>query len=176
MDANRSLNGEDRTYTIRGAIDLDQPVVIDLYESGLLAGQNDEEDPAADVRDIRQSYLAEDGGSAMWVVETLGDATEHPRIVGMIGVRRLGDHLAEIKRLRVDPSHRGNGLGSMLMDTALEFCREKGYLKVTLDTRMERERAIVLFKRHGFVLNRTKEVAGKEHVEFYLDLYRDPDL
>lgn len=175
MEANRSPNGDELVYTIRGAIELDQPVVVHLYEGGLLAGQNDAEDPAADVRDIRRSYLAEDGCSALWVVESPATESEHPRIVGMIGVRGMGEHLAEIKRLRVDPAHRGNGLGSRLLETALAFCHDKGYLKVRLDTRMERDRAIALFKRHGFVLNRTKEVAGKEHLEFYLDLYRDPD-
>ena len=162
-------------YTIRSALGGDQPVVLDLYEEGRLSGLPDEADPASDIRDITQSYLAPDAGSALWVAETHATPTEHPRIVGMVGVRRLGEHLAEIKRLRVDPSHRGKGLGSRLVETALGFCRDNGYLKITLDTPLEREQAIALFQKYGFHLNRTRVVAGVEMLEFYLDLYRDPD-
>ncbi|TVQ59406.1 MAG: GNAT family N-acetyltransferase [Phycisphaerales bacterium] len=170
-----STRQPDRAYTIRTAFDLDQPVVIDLYENGRLSGQTPEDDPDSDIRDINRSYLAEDGGSALWVAESPGTEAELPRIVGMIGVRHTGGHLAEIRRLRVDPGHRGNGLGSRLMETALAFCRDRGYLKIKLDTRMEREQAIALFQKHGFYLTRTRDVGGKQHHEFYLDLYRDPE-
>jgi ribosomal protein S18 acetylase RimI-like enzyme len=81
-------------------------------------------------------------------------------------------HTAEVKRLRVEPVHHHRGVGSRLMSVALDFCRELGYLKVVLDTRVERTQAIALFERFGFQLTRTRDVEGKQIHDFYLDLYR----
>ena len=41
---------------------------------------------------------------------------------------------------------RGRGIGSRLVETALRFCHDKQYLKITLDTYMEREPAVRLFE------------------------------
>ena len=60
----------------------------------------------------------------------------------------------------------------------MRFCREQNYLKVTLDTFMERDPAIRLFEQFKFRHYRTKTFGEKELVYFYLDLYatdqRDP--
>ena len=60
----------------------------------------------------------------------------------------------------------------MLLETAVEFCREQEYLKVRLDTRFEKSAALDLFDRIGFQHTRTKPADQKELLEFYLDLYR----
>ena len=58
------------------------------------------------------------------------------------------------------------------METALRFCQEKQYLKITLDTFMEREPAVRLFEKFRFRHDRSRTVAGKELMYFYLDLYK----
>ncbi len=105
-----------------------------------------------------------------------GDAGN--RIVGMIGAKRMSAETIEIRRLRVDPAHRQRGIGKQLIETALDFCHEQGYLKVRLDTHVEQIPAISLFEQFGFQLNRTREINGKFVHDFYLNLYRryDPNL
>ncbi len=92
----------------------------------------------------------------------------------MVGVQKTSEHEAEIRRLRVRADYRRKGLGTRLMEQALSFCRHHGYLKVTLDVRIERGPAIALFEKFGFSLNRTREVDGRKMLDFYLDLYREP--
>jgi hypothetical protein len=58
------------------------------------------------------------------------------------------------------------------MEQALKFCQDRGYIKIALDTFMEREPAIKLFEKFHFRHNRTRKVGGKEVLHFYLDLYQ----
>jgi len=153
--------------------------------SGLLQGQLGEKEPDDDINDLSQTYLEEGSGSNFWVAELStpvsadasgnGTVRELKSIIGMIGVNRIDMHTVEIRRLRVDPSHRQRGVGTRLIEVALQFCREQGYLKVLLDTRVERTDAIALFERFGFQLTRTREVEGKQVHDFYLNLYRQSE-
>ena len=89
----------------------------------------------------------------------------------MIGVQQVEDGVGEIRRLRVRQDSRRRGVGTSLMETAVKFCREKQFLKITLDTFMEREPAIRLFEKLHFNHSRTRKVGEKELLYFYLDLY-----
>jgi ribosomal protein S18 acetylase RimI-like enzyme len=93
-------------------------------------------------------------------------------IVGMVGVQQHEDNVGEIRRLRVRHDYRRRGIGSALVERALKFCRDRGYLKIALDTFMEREPAIRLFEKFHFRHSRTRSVMGKEVMHFYLDLYQ----
>lgn len=158
---------------IRTAIpDQDREHILRLYELGLLTDDGQEEDSAEDLLALAEHYLAT-SGSGFWIAELLDP--EGPRIVGMIGVLDKGESVAEIRRLRVDPNERMKGIGTRLIEEALNFCRRNERLKVVLDTRVERGPAIALFERLGFQLNRTRSLGSKVIVEFYLDLYRDHD-
>lgn len=148
----------------------DQSAVARLYTVGLLAGQIPDNDTGADIDNIAEAYLDTDHAN-FWVAEYDGG------IVGMVGVAEDEPNVAEIRRLRVEPDLQGVGIGLKLMETALAFCRHHGYLKVRLDTRLEPTQtglAAQLFDRFAFQHNRTREVAGKAVLEFYLDLYREP--
>jgi ribosomal protein S18 acetylase RimI-like enzyme len=56
---------------------------------------------------------------------------------------------------------------------AIEFCKEKQFLKVILDVRIERAPAIELFDTFGFLHSRHRETDGRATIDFYLDLYSD---
>jgi putative acetyltransferase len=145
----------------------DQQHVNHLYKHGLLEGEIPPNDTGADIENIAEGYFNEERAH-FWVAELDGE------LAGMIGVAPDGNHLAEIRRLRVLPKHWGKGIRIKLLETALTFCRHHGYLKVVLDTRFERGGALELFERFAFQHTRSREVPGKETLEFYLDLYRDP--
>ena len=70
-------------------------------------------------------------------------------------------------------SFQHTALAARLLETALNHCKEAGFLKIRLDTRFDKSLALEHFDRLGFQHTRTREVPGKELLEFYLDLYRD---
>ena len=151
-----------RTFAAR-----DSKACGELYRDGLLGGKIAENDTGFDMDDVQSAYLA-NSGSHFWVAEL----PENKCIVGMVGVQHHEDNVGEIRRLRVHKDFRRKGIGSALVETALKFCQQHGYLKITLDTFMEREPAIKLFEKFNFRHSRTRTVSGKEIMHFYLDLYQ----
>jgi ribosomal protein S18 acetylase RimI-like enzyme len=145
----------------------DLPACTQLYREGLLGGKIAENDTGLDMDDIERAYMASPG-SHFWVAQATGDAAE---VVGMIGVQQHEDNVGEIRRLRVRQDLRRRGIGSALIETALKFCRDRGYLKIALDTFVEREPAIKLFEKFHFRHSRTRSVGDKDVMHFYLDLY-----
>ncbi len=153
-------------FHIRSFCDADLPACRKLYKEGLLAGKLAENDTGFDIDDIVSAYMSK-RGSHFWVAQTLdGD------VVGTIGVQSHEAGVAEIRRLRVSKSHRRRGIGTGLVEAAVRFCNENAYLKVTLDTFVDREPAIRLFEKFRFHHSKTKKVGDKEMLYFYLDLYQ----
>jgi ribosomal protein S18 acetylase RimI-like enzyme len=144
----------------------DLPACSTLYREGLVGGRIAENDTALDIDDIESAYMSSPE-SHFWVAE--GDGGE---VWGMVGVQGHEQGVGEIRRLRVAQEHRRRGIGSALVEQALKFCRDRGYLKIALDTFMEREPAIKLFEKFHFRHSRTRVVNGKEVQHFYLDLYQ----
>lgn len=159
-------------YVIRSFHQDDLPACVQLYREGLLGGTIAENDTALDIDDIESAYMNSPGGH-FWVAEAR--AQTPGEVVGMIGVQHHEDDCGEIRRLRVRTDWRRRGIGSALIEKALKFCQEHGYLKITLDTYVEREPAIKLFEKFHFRHHRTRVVGGKEILHFYLDLYQRSD-
>jgi ribosomal protein S18 acetylase RimI-like enzyme len=151
--------------TIRDFHPEDQAACAALYEGGLIGGKIADNDTGLDILDIQMTYM-KPPGNHFWVAESFAG-----EVVGMIGVQHYDEGVGEIRRLRVHQDHRRRGIGYALVESALRFCQEQNYLKVTLDTFMERDPAIRLFEKFHFRLSTTRELSGKELVYFYLDLY-----
>ena len=112
--------------------------------------------PAFEVPDLLRfdaHYAAPRG--AFWVVrdETL-------RVVGSVGVDRKHETTAELKRLYVDASLRGRGIGQKLVETVLDWARDQGFARVVLwsDTRFENSHR--LYRRLGFTQLDERTVEG----------------
>jgi RimJ/RimL family protein N-acetyltransferase len=101
--------------------------------------------PVFEVPDLLQfdAYYSAPRG-AFWIVR---DAT---RVVGSVGVDRKDGRTAELKRLYVDASLRGRGIGQRLVETVLDWTREQGMARLVLwsDTRFENSHR--LYRRLGF--------------------------
>ncbi len=143
----------------------DGDVVKHLYVEGLIGGHIAPNDTGLDIEDVQGAYLSSPGNH-FWVAEN-----EQGEVVGMIGVQIHRESEAEIRRLRVRQDHRRRGIGAKLLETAIKWCQDRGCLKVTLDTYMEREPALKLFEKFKFKHSRTRDVSGKSLLYFYLDLY-----
>ena len=102
-------------------------------------------EPATEVPDLlRWAPHYEPPRGAFFVVR------EGVRVVGSVGVDRVGDGTAELHRLYLDPALRGRGLGNALVETVLGWCRDSGVMRLVLwsDTRFAH--AHRLYLRHGF--------------------------
>ncbi len=166
--ANRHLDDLPAGLAIRSFVAGDQGAVSALFETGLLAGQVAPNDTGADVENIAAAYF-DDDRHHFWV------GTLHGVVVGMIGVNADDHDTAEVRRLRVHADHQTGPLPAALLQTALNHCRQHGYLKVRLDTRFERCEALETFERLGFQHTRDRSAPGKDVLEFYADLYQSLD-
>jgi len=93
---------------------------------------------------------------AAWVAEL----NEVP--VGFLIGRIAADEF-EILNMAVHKAHRWKGIGSRLLDSALQFSRNAGCVRAYLEVRASNEPAIKLYARHGFT------VCGRRAL-----YYRDP--
>jgi len=152
--------------TIRSYLPKDQAACETLYREGLIGGVIAPNDTGADIDDITSAYMRSPDNH-FWVAENM-----EGEIVGIIGVQQDEPGIGEIRRLRVRQDSRRRGVGSALMETAIKFCRERQFLKITLDTFMERDMALHLFEKFHFNHSRTRHVGEKELLYFYLDLYQ----
>jgi len=55
---------------------------------------------------------------------------ENGNIIGTAGIKEDSSSTALLRRLFVHSSHRGRGVGLMLVDTVLDFCKLNGYKEV----------------------------------------------
>lgn len=77
-------------------------------------------------------------------------AKEDREIIGCVGVRKLDTETAELKRLYVKDSHKGNKIGITLLQKALEKTRELGYNKIRLEVIPTLHKAKQLYYSIGF--------------------------
>ena len=76
---------------------------------------------------------------------------EGTEIIGTAGIKEDSDTTALLRRLFVHPSHRGRGVGSMLVDTVLDFCKMNEYKWVVFRAATNMEAAIkLLTEKKGF--------------------------
>ncbi len=153
---------------IRPATLDDLPSIRRLFEASVYEGQTRINDTGADIDNFREAYLDESETSGFWVAE-VGD-----HVVGMIGMQEIRTDVAEVRRLRIEEQYRRRGLGTALMEQAIGFCRDHGYVKIVLDVRVERGPAIELVKKFGFFHSKTRETEGHKLLDFYVDLYNEP--
>jgi ribosomal protein S18 acetylase RimI-like enzyme len=77
-----------------------------------------------------------DKNNSVWVA--MADASEHPdpeTITGFVAVKlHPDDHMGEIYMIAVDPDFQGRGIGSALIEFALERMQEAGMRVAMVDT------------------------------------------
>ncbi len=76
-------------------------------------------------------------------------------IVGMINLlftisTAEGGFVMLLEDLVIHEEYRGKGYGSMLLNHAIEFAKQKNFLRITLLTDRPELRSQELFRRHGF--------------------------
>ena len=106
------------------------------------------------------------GRGEVWVADC-GD-----NVVGSIAVVETSAAVGQLRWFLLEPAFRGLGLGKALMNTALEYSRDRGHERIFLWTVNELRAARHLYQVFGFRLSETKThfLWGKDITEERWDL------
>jgi GNAT superfamily N-acetyltransferase len=98
----------------------------------------------SDLAAIEEGY----GKGGFWVAEIDG------AVAGTVAIRPKSgtDKTCELKRLYVNKSFRGTGVGRALYEHAEAFARGAGYDRIWLDSSRKFTEARRLYEKNGFVL------------------------
>lgn len=77
-------------------------------------------------------------------------------VVGMVNILYTistaeGSKVAVMEDLVVNPDYRSVGIGSSLVNQAIQHCEDQGLKRITLLTDHDDQKVITFYKRHGFV-------------------------
>lgn len=86
----------------------------------------------------------EDGSGTFLIARAAG------RAVGCGGVRLIDATTAEVKRMYVEPTHRGTGLGRAMLSSLEAAARQMGVGRLVLETGVYQYAAIAVYRRAGF--------------------------
>ena len=86
----------------------------------------------------------------IWIVEKDG------KISGSIAIVESSKGEAQLRWLLLNPDLRGHGIGRILIETAVSFCRDCGYYSISLLTVSALRAAANLYKSLGFQLKEEK--------------------
>lgn len=105
-----------------------------------------ESDLPIDDGDLQKIPEVYKGKSRFWI------ALDREKVVGTVGILDRGESIAKLRRMFVQKEYRGTGLGQKLLDTALQFARESGYVKIRLNTHANMKRAHHFYEKNKFIL------------------------
>jgi steroid delta-isomerase-like uncharacterized protein len=132
-------------YTLRTATTADAAELQQLI-FGILADYSLATDPAgtdADLQDVERYYFQRGG-----CFHVLTDAAGH--IIGSVALLPDAQGHAELRKMYLAPTHRGQGLGRRLLEHALAEARSRGITRLWLETASVLKEALQLYERYGF--------------------------
>ncbi len=145
----------------------DKDAVYALHIAGLkqtdsLIGGEARKTLDKDLEDVQKTYLENRG--AFFVV------THDSQIIGMGGLKNVDENTAEIKRMRVQISLQGKGIGKLILDKLIEQAKDFGYTKLILHTSVTQTAAHHLYESRGFKVYKRGDVYGQETIYYQKDL------
>jgi len=109
-----------------------------------------------------EGYVAYGMGEFMKAFDPRKDfiavAEDQDEIVGSIFIMGLPDNSAQLRWFLLAPKARGKGLGTRLLNEAIDFCRKHEFKSVCLWTISELTTAAHLYRKVGFKLTEEKTI------------------
>ena len=90
-------------------------------------------------------FVRDPEGGGLWIADVDG------KIAGSVGIVRVDNQTAQFRWFLVDKNYRRMGIGTELINTALDFCREHHYTDIFLWTFKGLDEARRLYDKAGFV-------------------------
>ena len=135
--------------TVRSAASGDVARLVALLEHGsLVAGKEHPGD-----LDAYHEALAEiqaTPGSDVLVAELDGTVVGMCQLVVFRHLQHRGGRCAEVESMHVHPEVRGLGIGTLLLEVAVESARRAGCYRVQLTSNQQRSDAHRFYQRQGF--------------------------
>lgn len=109
--------------------------------------------------DFKPDYQAQSRGLARIIdspeVGLIIVARQEGQVVGMVNLlytvsTALGDRVALLEDMVVSPDARGSGVGSRLLEQAIQSAKSEGCKRITLLTDKTNESAQHFYQKHGF--------------------------
>jgi GNAT superfamily N-acetyltransferase len=135
--------GRPLAVTIRAAEPEDAAAVADLLAGGAMRAVEDPADPAP-----YRSAIGEAGN--VLIAEVDGQVAGVCQLIVFRHVQHMGGLCAEIESMHVAEGQRGRGVGSALLQAAVERARAAGCYRVQLTSNKLRPDAHRFYLRHGF--------------------------
>jgi GNAT superfamily N-acetyltransferase len=138
------------TFTLRRARKGDLPRILALLADDQLGAIREN---AEDLAPYEQAFDAIDGDPAhLLVVGELGEEVVATFQLSYIpGLSRQGSWRAQIEAVRVSDALRGQGVGALMMQWAIDQARDRGCSLMQLTTDKSRVAAHRFYERLGFV-------------------------
>ena len=143
------------TFNIREYVSQDLKQVQAIFASGLIefAGENAQgvrryvaRALKDDMADIPSHYQAHPRGN-FWVAECSG------ALLGHVGIQpTVEEDEAELRRMSVSSTVRGQGIGRRLLEKTEDFCRSRGYNRIILSTADFLKPALAMYQNNGYTL------------------------
>ncbi|MCB2427881.1 GNAT family N-acetyltransferase [Methylophaga pinxianii] len=133
---------------IHTAVSSDIPQLCMLLDT--LFSQEAEFKPDSELQALGLGAIIEGDG--------IGDiliAKQSDQIIGMVNLlytvsTALGSRVAILEDMVIAPQQRGLGVGSLLLNYAIDFAKQKGCKRITLLTDNDNEAAHRFYEQHGF--------------------------
>jgi ADP-ribose pyrophosphatase YjhB (NUDIX family)/ribosomal protein S18 acetylase RimI-like enzyme len=139
---------------LRRVTDSDIEAVLTLHHETLgYAGIHAGPGPWADDLENPYEHYVETGGE--FLVGVLGTF-----LISMGGLRRIGDHTAQVKRMRVHPRWQRLGHGRALVEHLEKRAQRLGFTRLLLDAPRAQKAALALYTSRGFQITSEAVVAG----------------
>ena len=142
----------------------DQDAVWQLHVDGLkqTGSYIDNRKYDEDMLDIKGTYL--NNGGEFFV------ASLDNKVVGMGGLLKMDNEIAEVKRMRVNIDYQKKGIGSLILESLIKRARELGFKKLELDTTENMHAAKRLYEGHGFKEFKRGRAGHLESIFYRLEL------
>jgi ribosomal protein S18 acetylase RimI-like enzyme len=140
------------TVSLRTATRDDVPAIVRLLADDPLGATREEaSDPLPQAYWDAFDAIEAQRGNEVLVADLDGDIVGCLQLTIIPGLARLGTTRAQIEGVRVSARHRGQKIGEMMVETAVERARTAGCKLVQLTTDRTRPDAHRFYERLGFV-------------------------
>jgi putative acetyltransferase len=120
------------------------------------------EDTDQDLCDVNAAYISSGGAFRVLL--------DSERVIGMYGLHWENAGVIELRKMYLEPSYKGRGLGKELLRDAIDQARALGFTAMVLETNTCLVEAVGLYRSFGFVEMQRAHLAPRCDLAMCLDL------